>query len=50
MLLVAIQPARASPLARYAPAITIGCFVVHFENLRPDVAGWVLEVCPGWGN
>ena len=34
-LLVAVQPARASPLARYAPAITIGCFVVEVENPRP---------------
>ena len=38
MLLVAIQPARASPLAHYAPAITIGCFVVRFVNLRPQSA------------
>ena len=35
--MVAIQPARASPLARYAPAITIGCFVVEVENPRPKI-------------
>ena len=41
---VAIQPARASPLARYAPAVTIGCFVVEVENPRPgSVLSSILE-------